>query len=239
VEAGDFANRISFRMFGPDAPLEECRAPGPSPPAVPLEVANTRLPEGSTELYRRVGPLLDLPRMSTYAMGALINTAVAGMPAGSAFVNVGVWHGFTLLAGMAGNQRRACIGIDDFSQFGGPRRQFGEAFSRARSPAHEFHDMDFRSYFAGRHGERTIGFYVYDGGHGYEDQLDGLLRAEPYFGRGTLVLVDDTNWANARRATLDFARARPGTYEILADRGTAANRHPTFWNGFMLIRRVI
>ena len=62
--------------------------------------------------------------------------AVASMPAGHAFVNAGVWHGYTLLAAMAGNPDAICVGIDDFSEFGGPRDEFGARFEAARSPRH-------------------------------------------------------------------------------------------------------
>ena len=55
--------------------------------------------------------------------------------------------------------------------------------------------------------------------------------------RGSLILVDDTNWDEPRRATLDFIAEQRGRYELLADRRTAKNVHPTFWNGFMLLRR--
>ena len=39
--------------------------------------------------------------MSTFAIGAIINRAVRQLPGGQAYLNVGVWNGFTLLAGMA------------------------------------------------------------------------------------------------------------------------------------------
>src|SRR5204862_290454 len=76
--------------------------------------------------------LCRVPKLSTYAIGALLNEAVARMPESHTFVNVGVWHGFTFLAGLVGNPDRRCHGIDDFSQFGGPRDEFLERFERLR-----------------------------------------------------------------------------------------------------------
>ena len=72
-----------------------------------------------------------------------------------------------------------------------------ERFERFRGPTHEFHEMDYRDYFANVHGERPIGVYFYDGDHAYEHQLEGLRVAEPYFTDDCVVFVDDTNWAPA------------------------------------------
>lgn len=47
--------------------------------------------------------------MSTFAIGAIINRAVRQMPSNTGYVNVGRWHGFTLLAGMLGNAKKRCI----------------------------------------------------------------------------------------------------------------------------------
>lgn len=200
-----------------------------------LEVWITRLPDGATA-RRRLAPLLAMPRMSTFAVAAIINRAVELMPADQAFVNVGVWHGFSLLAGMAGHGGKRCVGVDNFSEFGGPRDAFLARWTAAKSPLHEFHDMDYRDYFAQVH-RGTIGCYIYDGDHAYEHQLKGLEVAEPFFAPGCVILVDDTNTDGPARATRDFMAARPGRYRLLFDRRTACNGHPTLWNGLMVLEK--
>jgi hypothetical protein len=177
-----------------------------------------------------------MPRMSTMAIAAVFNKAVTAMPAGQAFVNVGVWNGFTLLAGMAGNPEADCVGIDDFSQFGAPREEFLHRFEGARSARHSFFEMDYRDYFARVH-DRPIGVYLYDGEHSYDNQLRGLEAAEPFFADGCLLVVDDTNWEAPRQATLDFIARQDNLYEILADIRTGEIRHPTFWNGVLVVRK--
>ena len=175
--------------------------------------------------------------MSTPAIGALINRGVAGMAPSEAFVNVGVWNGFTFLSGMAGNSCKVCIGVDNFSQFGGPKDTFLARFERFKSPNHRFHDMDYKEYFASVHWE-PIGFYLYDGEHSYQNQLDGLRIAEPFFAPNCLVMVDDTNIREPREATADFVRSSRNQYETILDVTTDRNMHPTWWNGIMLLRRV-
>ena len=201
-----------------------------------LDVANTAAPSLDATTKARLRELCRIPRLSTFAVAAFLQRAVAAMPRDQAFVNVGVWHGFTFLAAVAGNADRRCVGIDDFSQFGGPRDAFSERFERHRGPLHEFHDTDFRDYFA-RAPRRPIGVYLYDGDHSYKNQLGGLRAAEPSLADGCLVVVDDTNWDEPRQATLDFIAASREAYELVADLRTSGEGHPTLWNGMIVARK--
>lgn len=233
-----FADQIRFRYFGPDAGLRwyyrlNWRL---AKLGVSLEVANTALPADREAARPKLKELTRIPRMSTYAIGAVVDKAVSGMAPGSAFVNVGVWNGFTLLSGLANNPDKPCVGVDNFSQFGGPRDAFLERFAKYKSDRHTFHDQDYEEYFAKVH-KGPIGVYIYDGEHSYQNQLKGLEAAEPFFDDKCVVIVDDTNDDEPRRATLDFMAKRPGKYEMLFDRRTAVNQHPTFWNGLMVLAR--
>lgn len=207
----------------------------PDRPVHLLEVYNTELPG----TWKRLD-LIDLcamPRMSTFAIACIINKAVREMPADQCFVNVGVWHGFTFLAGMLGNPDKRCIGVDNFSEFGGPRSEFRQRFMDAKSDAHTFFDMGYKQYFAGYHKQQAIGFYIYDGAHDYASQLDGLKIAEPYLAEGALILVDDTNWPDPDKATRDFMAASEFNYDIILDKKTSGNGHPTWWNGILVIQK--
>jgi hypothetical protein len=175
--------------------------------------------------------------MSTPAIAAIINRGVAEMKPGESFVNVGVWNGFTFLSGLAGNPDKVCVGVDNFSEFGGPRDAFLQRFNRLRSSSHQFHDMDYKDYFADVH-KGTIGFYLYDGEHSYQNQFDGLKIAEPFFGERCFIMVDDTNHPEPQQATLDFVAASSNRYEVILDEKTKENLHPTWWNGVMLLRRI-
>jgi methyltransferase family protein len=155
------------------------------------------------------------------------------------FLNVGVWNGFTLLSGMIGNPDKPCVGVDNFSEFGGPREKFLRRFNKHKSANHNFYDIDYREYFSKVHSGK-IGFYIYDGDHHYEHQMLGLRLAEPFFAKNCVVLVDDTNAVDdtePRQATLDFINHNKDKYEILLDAQTRWNGHPTFWNGILIFRK--
>ena len=200
-----------------------------------FDLINTKYPETNPEIRANMKKLISVPRMSTSAIGAIINRSVSEMRPDEAFVNVGLWYGFTFFSGIIGNEGRTCVGIDNFSQFGGPKRQFLENFDRLASPRHHFHDMDYVDYLNKIH-SGPIGFYIYDGPHDYENQLLGLRLAEPFFSKNCILLVDDTNWREPREATFDFISSSENEYEILLDVKTVHNCHPTYWNGVMLLR---
>ena len=157
------------------------------------------------------------------------------MPYGTSFVNVGVWHGFSFLAGISANPERKCVAVDNFSQFGGPKTEFLARFNKIKSPIHTFHEMDYEEYFARKH-DGPIGFYIYDGEHSYQNQMRGLEVAEPFFAEGCVIMVDDTNDPEPRQATLDFISKNSKRYEILFKYSTITNAHPTFWNGITLFK---
>jgi hypothetical protein len=235
-----FVQGVGFRWLQPERPMNRVQSSLRARldrTAWPLDMFITRLPERERELKRLLRPVCRIPRMSTFAYASVINQAVAALPIGAAFVNVGVWHGFTFLAGLVGNAGQRCIGVDNFSEFGGPKDAFLPRFERWRGASHEFHEMDYSLYFASRHAG-PIGVYLYDGEHSYANQLKGLEAAEPFFTKDCVVLVDDTNDDDPRRATYDFMAARPGKYRVLLDVRTAANGHPTFWNGLIVLRGV-
>jgi hypothetical protein len=235
MEYARYAAEVRFDLLQPDVypPLEEFVTLTSTllDRGTFVDLVNTVLPENDEAMKQRLAP-----RMSTFAVGALLNRAVAEMEPRYAFLNIGVWHGFTLLAGMAGNPDKLCIGVDNFSQFDGPREAFYERFRAIAGGAHRFHEMDYREYFARIHRE-ALGVYLYDGDHRYDHQLEGLRVAEPHFGPNCLVFVDDTNEVEPRQATLDFVAQSAHAYTTLLDVRTCSNGHPSWWNGLMILRR--
>ena len=239
----EYINRISFKLLQPNVPVDEFlksndwvkQSITSVKSASDLEFFNTELPGDDGDSVKRLSELLNIPRMSSFAIAAIINKAVSLMRDDLSFVNVGVWNGFTFLSGLMNNPQKICVGVDNFSQFGGPRTAFLARFNKYKSASHRFYDMGYEEYFANVH-RGLIGAYLYDGEHSYKNQFAGLSAAEPFFADGCFVFVDDTNWADPKSATLDFISRSKNRYDVLLDRTTCHNRHPTFWNGFMVLQ---
>jgi hypothetical protein len=234
----DYIKSISFRYLQPDikAKPSEAAFANLKISTASFEVENTIIPENADLMRDRMSELLGMPRMSTYALAALINKGVSELDKDCCYLNIGVWHGFTFLAGIMGNPDKICIGVDNFSGFGGPRRDFLDRFGKHKSPNHHFYEMDYRDYFSTIHREK-IGFYVYDGDHSYDCQLEALQIADPFFSEGAYIFLDDANWRGPRQATMDFVTKSNGSYEVLFDKRTAQNGHPTLWNGIIILRK--
>ncbi len=240
MDYAEYVQNISFRFLRPGQPRPTgfralnvlLRKAG-----IHLEVFNTHLPSDEGKMRKRLREVCKIPRMSTFAVGAMINEAVSRLPDDHAYVNVGVWNGFTFFSALAGNSGKRCVGIDNFSHKNSPRTAFLQRFERFRGHGHTFHEMDYRDYFHKVH-DGPIGFYLFDGPHGYQDQLDGLRLAEPFFGENCLIMVDDTNWEAVRKANLDFMEGSPNEYRMLLDVLTPKSGHPTFWNGEMVFQMV-
>lgn len=206
-----------------------------------FQMVNTQLPENEQRLKRIFRPLMKIPKMSTFAIGAIINKGVSLLKQNEAFVNIGVWNGFTFLSGVMGHPDITCIGVDNYSQTyavdrGDTHLNMLNQFKRFKSSNHFFYRQDYKDYFQKVHKE-PIGFYLFDGPHDYDNQLEGIKIAEPFFTDDCIILIDDTNFPEPHQATLDFMEQSSHSYKLLLDIKTSANCHPTFWNGVMVIQR--
>lgn len=224
-----FLKQLSFVKFQPSDPIPQL--------SLLHEIVNLRLPPEYANLGKDLAPLRIMRRMSSFPISALIGVIMRHLPPEQIYLNIGVWHGFTLFSGMLLSPQTACIGIDNFSEFG-PRdlnhHYFQLFFEEMTSGPHQrFIEMDYRDFFKS-HPRVPVGLYFYDGDHDYQHQLQGLELADPWIVTGGIVLVDDTNFSEPRQATLDFLAVHP-QYRLLADLPTANNAHPTFWNGLMIL----
>ena len=78
-------------------------------------------------------------------------------------MNVGVWHGFSLLAAMAGNGDKVCVGVTTFRSSAVlgriPPALPGQPLAEA-----PLYNQDYEDFFAAGL-ERPLGAYFYDGDH--------------------------------------------------------------------------
>lgn len=104
MDLQDYRSQVTFRFIEPRTRLP--RGYGEFAKWLPrlgiaLDVLNTRPPKVQADSWGALRELCRVPRMSTIAIGALINWAVARMPEDRAFVNVGVWNGIMVLEKVA------------------------------------------------------------------------------------------------------------------------------------------
>jgi predicted O-methyltransferase YrrM len=167
---------------------------------------------------------------------ALLNAAASCLDPGESYVEIGTYHGTSLIAAMLDNDAEF-VAIDNWSLGEGGREQLERNLARfgfADRP--EIIEGDaFQTLRSAKLAGRTVGVYYYDNGHEYEEQLDGMRLIEPYLSSPALVIVDDTDWERVERAVDDYLEQQPRATEVVRvdgkDRGA-----PQWWEGMRLFR---
>lgn len=193
-------------------------------------------PRSGHPLDRRFAPIVEeVENLAVENILALLNHAASCLEPDEAYVEIGVFHGASMISAMLGNEGRRFVGIDSFNfrdasleqveqnieRFGLPRPELlvGDAFALVPSGALE--------------GTR-VGVWYYDAAHDYESQLEGLRIAEPLLVHGALVIVDDTDWERVERAMDDYLAEQPRARRILTlggkDRGS-----PQWFEGMQVL----
>src|ERR671914_851990 len=150
--------------------------------------------------------------MSSPRVCQFLNRLVGVMDPGEHYLEIGSWHGRTLLSAAAHNEGRLCIACDKFRAFGW-HTGFGYLARRAlrrnvarypngRAVIHVY-DMPSRRFLARRRYRGSVGVFFYDGDHSYRGTRQSIAAAARWLSRRAVVLVDDWNVAHIRRATFD------------------------------------
>jgi predicted O-methyltransferase YrrM len=194
-------------------------------------------PESELPRDVRFAEILDaVPGLARANNLALLNVAARCLEPGECYVEVGTYHGSSLIAAMLESDADF-VALDNWSLGDGSREQLERNlahFDLAGRPALIEGDA-FETLRSGTLDGRRVGVYYYDNGHEYEQQLDGMRLIEPYLVDGALVIVDDTDWERVERAVDDYLAEQPRATELLGidgkDRG-----HPEWWEGMRVLR---
>jgi hypothetical protein len=222
-----------------------------------IENAIVRPTEKNVDQIRLLNQLsFTIKRMSTTHVGLLINIISSYLPLDEAYVNIGVWNGFSFFSGVIGTNSQA-IANDSFLVYTGNvgytgekdylGRDFGDAEKTFRG---EFNRLcgDRQKYFVEdcwefldsykTKGLPKIGFYFYDGDHSFANQIKALDKAEPLLAEECVILIDDANDLNVQMANEEWFSKRP-EFEKILELKTPANGWPTWWNGLDLYMRQV
>jgi hypothetical protein len=193
-------------------------------------------PRSEHPLDRRFAPVVEqIENLTRENNLALLNLAAACLGPDEAYVEVGVYHGASLITAMLGNEGRRFVGIDDFGFRDASVEQVEQNLARFGLPRPELLVGDvFELVPGGALRDVPVGVWYYDASHTYEAQLEGLRIAEPWLVPGALLIVDDTDWEQVERAMDDYLAAQPRSRRILTldgkDRG-----FPQWWEGMQVL----
>jgi predicted O-methyltransferase YrrM len=185
----------------------------------------------------RFAEILDaVPGLARANNLALLNAAVSCLQPDESYVEVGTYHGTSLIAAMLDNDAEF-VAIDNWSLGDGSREQLDRNLTRFgfAGRAEIIEGDAFETLRSVRLAGRKVGVYYYDNGHEYEQQLDGMRLIEPYLLSPALVIVDDTDWERVEQAVEDYLAEQPRATQLLRidgkDRGA-----PHWWEGMRVLR---
>jgi predicted O-methyltransferase YrrM len=191
---------------------------------------------------RRFQPVVDtVENLASENVLALLNFAASLLEPDEAYVEVGVYHGASLIASMLGNDGKRFVGIDSFGfrdasleKVQTNLERFGVLSSDQARPEILVGDA-FELVPGGALDGTQIGLWYYDAAHDYDSQVEGLQMAEPLLAPGALMIVDDTDWEDVERAMNDYVAAQPRAERILTVEGKSRG-YPQWWEGMQVLR---
>jgi predicted O-methyltransferase YrrM len=193
-------------------------------------------PRSEHPLDRRFAPIAEeVENLARENNLALLNLAARCLGPGEAYVEVGVFHGASLIAAMLGNEGKRFVGIDSFEFRDASLEKVEANLARYGLELPEIVVGDaFELVPAGALEDVVIGVWYYDASHSYEAQLEGLRIAEPYLAPGALVIVDDTDWDDVDRAMDDYVASQTRARRILTIDGKSRGA-PQWWEGMQVL----
>jgi len=167
------------------------------------------------------------------------------------YCEVGVFQGLSLISVASANPSIDVYGIDNFAFFDPENKNKDlvlERMERAKVDNVKLLDLDYEDAletFSESTCGSKIGTYFIDGPHDYRSQLMCLMLAKPLLAEGSVIVVDDCNYAHVRQANRDFLVTHP-EFKLLFESYTS--KHPqnmtedeqvearkNWWNGVNIL----
>ena len=192
-------------------------------------------PHSEHPVDRRFAPIVErVENLARENNLALLNLAASCLGPDEIYVEVGVFHGASLVAAMLENEGRF-VGIDSFDFRDGSLETVEQNLAHFGVGQPELLVGDvFELVPAGALGQARAGVWYYDALHTYEGQIEGLRIAEPWLAPGAFLIVDDTDWEQVARAMDDYLADQPRATRVLTidgkDRGV-----PQWWEGMQVL----
>ena len=138
-------------------------------------------PASEHPLDRRFAPIAEgVENFACENNLALLNVAAACLEGDEAYVEIGVYHGASLIAAMLGNEDKNFVGIDSFAFRDASLEKVEANLAHHGLARPELLVGDALALVpSGALADTSIGVWYYDASHSYEAQLEGLRIAEP------------------------------------------------------------
>jgi protein O-GlcNAc transferase len=190
---------------------------------------------------RYIDALDKIQAMTTPSNMHLLNLAVQCLGVGECYLEVGTWRGSTLIGALMGNQAEGyAIDNDTMDEHDKDKRSsqvvWRENVARfGLATRTHYIDASVPAVWSALD-VPPVGVYLFDGDKATEEAAyAGLWGVTPYLAEQAIILVDDANDINIRRAVWRFEKELFGHAIKFLDIPTPGNCWPCFWNGVLAI----
>ena len=193
-------------------------------------------PHSEHPLDRRFAPIAaDVENLARENNLALLNLAARCLDPGEAYVEVGVFHGASLIAAMLGNDDKSFVGIDSFEFRDATREKVEGNLARYGLDVPELVVGDaFELVPAGVLGDNRSASGTTTPRTPTRLRSRGSGSRSRGFAPGALVIVDDTDWEQVDRAMDDYLASQPRARRILTIDGSSRGA-PQWWEGMQVL----
>ena len=170
----------------------------------------------------------------------VLNLAISNMESGEYYLEIGTHQGKTLIGGMVGNEDKAAVAVDNFSQFddGAKDKLYANIEKFGLGTQIRFFEIDSDVFFETvMPMEGSVGVYFYDGNHDTEAGLKGLCDVVPYLSSEAVIILDDFSGGGVWRSVYQFMGRYPKETALLFTMRTNnfPFPHEMWWNGIIVI----
>jgi hypothetical protein len=157
---------------------------------------------------------------------------------GTHYLEIGCWKGSTFISALYQNQDHisSAIGIDNWSEFGGPYVEFHSNCQTFLSQIpYQFYSSHSFALNPNEIIHSPINIYFYDGDHDVHAHALAFIHYNSVFDESFIALVDDWNWSAVREGT--FYAFNMLDYEILYEIELPAQSNGdlcNWWNGLYI-----
>ena len=185
-----------------------------------------------------------VPNLATENTLAVVSLAASLLAPGERYAEAGSYMGASLIAAARGKPDADLVAIDYFD-FGpmtvsgrplpaADRQRLEENLGRFEVQATILEGETLDVLRSGALVGPPIGVFYYDAGHEYEEQLEAWRLLEPYLADPALLIVDDSDWDDVRRAVDAYVAAHPRA-RLLADIQGEDFGYPQWWSGMAVV----
>ncbi len=201
-----------------------------------MDHVKTSIKLADGQVSKLIPEVLAIDGMSSHKVRHLLNN-LCSLP-GANYLEIGCWKGSTWVSALFGNDESItnAIAIDNWSEFGGPQREFLEnCKSYLSKNKKQYYSADAFKININKLSQDPINVYFYDGHHSTLSQELALTYYDKILDDVFIFVVDDWNWDPVRAGT--FEALRKLDYEILYSAELPARFNgdrEQWWNGIYI-----